>query len=780
VTRVRMMVIGLCLASALGVGAIGAASASAASVGAEAWGANGSGQLGTGTTVSSDQAAAVGELSEVTAVSGGGAHSLALLANGTVVAWGSNTHGELGNGTTTNSDVPVAVSGLSGVTAIAAGGSHSLALLSNGTVMAWGYNANGQLGNGTIVGSDVPVAVSGLSGVTAISAGAAHSLALLSNGTMMAWGANLGGQLGNGTTNNGEVTPVAVTGLSGVTAISAGANHSLALISGGTVMSWGANSQGQLGNGTTTNSDVPVAVSGLTGVTAISGGDLHTLALLSSGSMMAWGSNGRGQLGNNSTTSSSVPVAVTGLTEVSAIAAGGHHSLALRKNTTVMAWGDGGEGQLGNSATKQSNIPVAVSNLTGVKGIDAGEFHSLAFGPQIPAVTGVTPTFGPAAGGTSVTIKGQNFHEVTAVKFGATSVLFTVITANEITATSPAGTGIVDVTVTTAAGVSADNPADRFSYLPTVSSVSPAKGPQAGGTSVTITGTNFVEVTAVKFGANNATSFTVTSSTSITATSPAGFGPRDVTVTTAGGTSATSSADVFTYENTPPEFGTCIKASGTGLYSNTTCTKLAAIASEKKFEWIPGPPPKPTFATKIKIDTTFLWEAVGGAQITCVTEKSSTGEYTNNKTVGGVVLLLTGCTFGSTKCTSAGSAEGGLKTVPLSGEVGIIKTGTEPLLNTVGLDLKASGGGAIVEFTCGGVARSWTGSVIVPLKANKMLATQTLKWSQTKGLQKPEQFEGQPKDIIEGSKFGGEFEQSAWALTTVQTDKEKIELNTVV
>ena len=143
-----------------------------------------------------------------------------------------------------------------------------------------------------------------------------------------------------------------------------------------------------------------------------------------------------------------------------------------------------------------------------------------------PAVTSISPTSGPSTGGTAVTITGTLFIiGATTVKFGAVNATnVTVSSATSITATSPAGSGTVDVTVTTASGASATSAADRFAYIgpPTVASITPATGPAAGGTSVTITGTLFTGATAVKFGATNATSFTFNSATSITATSPAG------------------------------------------------------------------------------------------------------------------------------------------------------------------------------------------------------------------------------------------------------------------
>jgi len=369
----------LCLMAVFVMSMVAAASA-AASGPVVAWGWNEYGQLGNGTTGGySDVPVAVSGLSGVTAISAGDDHSLVLLSNATVMAWGDNIDGQLGNGTETNSDVPVAVSGLSGVTAISAGSFHSLALLSNGTVMAWGGNELGQLGDGTTGGHiDVPVAVKGLTGVTAVSADGYHSLALLGNGTVMAWGDNEKGELGNGTTGGYSDVPVAVSGLGGVTAVSAGGYHSLALLGNGTAMAWGANEFGELGNGTETfDSDVPVAVSGLSGVTAVAGGGAHSLALLSSGTAMAWGWNAFGQLGNETETNSDVPVEVEG--GITAVAGGGDHSLALLSNRTVLAWGANEDGQLGNGTkTFDSDVPVAVKGLIGVTAVSGGGSHSLA------------------------------------------------------------------------------------------------------------------------------------------------------------------------------------------------------------------------------------------------------------------------------------------------------------------------------------------------------------------------------------------------------------------
>jgi alpha-tubulin suppressor-like RCC1 family protein len=418
---------------------LASASAQAASTFTD-WGSNDEGLLGDGISSGPETCGGLAcstvplagnELSGVKAISSGGYHSLALLANGTVVAWGENRHGDLGDGNTISSDVPVPVSGLSGVAAVAAGGEatneFSLALLKNGTVMAWGANIDGALGDGTEVDSDIPVAVTGLTGVTAISAGTDSAMALLKNGTVMAWGENGEGQLGDGTDNGPEtceeatrycsVTPVAVSGLSDITAISAGYYQNEALTVSGTVMIWGGNEVGDLGVGTSTGPEVclrrycsmkPVSVSGLSGVTAIAAGGWHSLALLSDGTVMAWGDNESGELGDGlggpaggpekceSNACSTVPVPVSGLTGVTAIAAGeDNSSLAVLSSGGVSAWGENNYGDLGNGTWgSASYTPVAVSDLSTATAATAGFGFSVAVATE-PGPTSLTEAASP-------------------------------------------------------------------------------------------------------------------------------------------------------------------------------------------------------------------------------------------------------------------------------------------------------------------------------------------------------------------------------------------------
>jgi hypothetical protein len=195
-----------------------------------------------------------------------------------------------------------------------------------------------------------------------------------------------------------------------------------------------------------------------------------------------------------------------------------------------------------------------------------------------PAIISVSPATGAAAGGTVVTVTGVGFTGASAVRFGsAPATSLTVQSDTQLTATSPPGSGLVDVSVLTAAGTSATVPTDVFSYLDTlpatVTGVSPANGPLAGGTVLTVTGTGFSGASAVHFGATNlGTSLIILSDTVLTVISPTGTGTVDVTVTTPAGTSAAGASDQFTYSPTPQPQVTAISPSNGPLSGNTLVT----------------------------------------------------------------------------------------------------------------------------------------------------------------------------------------------------------------
>ena len=381
------------------------------------WGANAYGEIGDGTTTNGSAPVPTLNLPNgATVVAAGARHTLALLGDASVVAWGRNSAGELGNGGTANSSVPVAVSGFgagSNVVALAGGAppitltsptgdGHSMALKSDGSVFGWGNNTSGEVGNGTAsstVDVLVPTAVVGLgagSGVVAIAAGASHSMALKSDGTVLTWGNNNSGQLGNGTTTDSP-TPVTVSGLgagSGVIAISAGSAFSVVLKSDGTVLTWGNNASGQLGNNSApTDSATPVVVSGLGGVAAVAAGDAFMVALNSTGTLKAWGNNSSGQLGDGTApTDHAVPVNVSGITGASGVAAisvGHSHAVARTSSGTMYAWGRNASGQLGDGTTTQHNTPVLTA-VTGITQLAAGGSHTMALrGAVAPATISV-------------------------------------------------------------------------------------------------------------------------------------------------------------------------------------------------------------------------------------------------------------------------------------------------------------------------------------------------------------------------------------------------------
>jgi len=251
------------------------------------WGSNYHGELGDGTTTMNPtpvqvlDEGGIGFLSDIVQVSAGYYYSLALKSDGSLYSWGWNESGRLGNGTTIDNHTPVRVHGesdigfLDNIVSISAGTAswdcHSLALKSDGTVWSWGSNEYGKLGDGTLIDSYTPIHVHGesdigfLNEVIAISAGKNHSLALKANGTIFAWGSNGAHALGDGTDID-SYTPLKVHGiddigyLNDIIAIAAGFSFNLALKVNHSLLSWGYNLHGALGDSTTITRSTPVQV----------------------------------------------------------------------------------------------------------------------------------------------------------------------------------------------------------------------------------------------------------------------------------------------------------------------------------------------------------------------------------------------------------------------------------------------------------------------------------------------------------------------------------------
>jgi large repetitive protein len=200
----------------------------------------------------------------------------------------------------------------------------------------------------------------------------------------------------------------------------------------------------------------------------------------------------------------------------------------------------------GTQITVTSPSGTGTVNITVTTPGGSASAGTFTYMTPAPAVTGLSPSSGTTAGGTAVTISGTNLSGATGVSFGGTAAKVTADSNTQIAVISPAGTGTVNVTVTTPGGSAA---AGRFTYVtppPAISAISPSSGTTDGGTTVTITGTNLTGATSVSFG-GAAGRIISDSGTQITVTSPGGKGTVNITVTTAAGTSAVTAACQYTY-----------------------------------------------------------------------------------------------------------------------------------------------------------------------------------------------------------------------------------------
>jgi alpha-tubulin suppressor-like RCC1 family protein len=305
-------------------------------------------------------------INNAVAVSAGGYHTCALLGTGSIRCWGSDADSQLGDGDN-NEDkaTPVDVVGITNAIAISSGDFHTCALLAGGVLKCWGWDGAGQLGDGpNNQAKATPVDVVGITNAIAVSAGYVHTCAVLDTGTVMCWGDDTSGQVGDGPAiNSTNPTPVEVVGITNATAVDAGPYHTCALLHGGSLKCWGADSLGQLGDGVDDSlpESAPVDVIGIMNADSISAGHAHTCASLNSGAAKCWGEGSQGRLGAGTGNGGSVlPVDVLGLRGASTISAGAAHTCSLLRTGTAMCWGVGQYGRLGNGGTGNQHIPLDV------------------------------------------------------------------------------------------------------------------------------------------------------------------------------------------------------------------------------------------------------------------------------------------------------------------------------------------------------------------------------------------------------------------------------------
>lgn len=282
------------------------------------WGSDGRGALGDSNAGNSTVPVAVEGGHSFTRVATSGSHSCGITTGGDAYCWGDNLRGKLGDGTTNDSQTPVQVSGSYTWTDITTGGpgggqnAHTCGVTDTGDAYCWGFGSAGQRGDGTTNRDQtVPALVQGGLAFTQVSAGESHTCGVTQSKEIYCWGRNYESQLGNGTTDAGDTSPVKVASTASFVQVNAGQVHTCALTDGSAAYCWGTNLAGGLGDGTTTNRTSPVAVSsGELSWVLISAGEDHTCAMSQDMGAYCWGYNGQGQLGDGTQTDSSIPVRI--------------------------------------------------------------------------------------------------------------------------------------------------------------------------------------------------------------------------------------------------------------------------------------------------------------------------------------------------------------------------------------------------------------------------------------------------------------------------------------
>lgn len=519
----------------------------------------------------------------VIACSAGSSFSVAVKQDGTVWAWGSIT----------GQSTPAQVPGLTGITDVQAGQSHVLALKSDGTVWGWGANSWGQLGPGSTNSVEpLPVQIPGLTGITAIAAQEGQSGCVDANGKVCMWGIQFFGELGNGSHEYAVIhrTPVTVGGLPAIVKLHCRGGDSMAVGSNGTVWTWG---KFDWGNGANNDSRFsPIQVSGVSGAIAAASYAGSGAALKSDGTVWTWGSAPLGDGSTTPATPSFTAAKIPNLGNVVEISSGLSYVLLRKTDGTVWGFGRNEVGQQGDGTQLKRLSPLA-NGVAGIARLGNGFMHSLAIcGPVStngPSIDGISPLYGPTAGGTSLTITGQRLDGVNEVTFsGVPTASITNSTPTAITVITPAhAAGAVDITVKS--GAQSASRLGAFTYLtgsPNITGLSPTNASERGGTWIIISGTSLSGSSHVSFGgiAVDETKIILNSDTQVYVVAPPHPpGKVDLVLTANAGMATKIGAFTYTAETVPILFsldvptgpatgGTTVVLSGERLSTVTNIT----------------------------------------------------------------------------------------------------------------------------------------------------------------------------------------------------------------
>jgi|GEM_PF-1080680 len=333
-------------------------------------------------------------------VSAGLNHTAAICTNGFLWTWGSNANGQLGHGHTNTVNVPTQVGDLGGWTAVSAGSDHTVGIR-NGNLYAWGHQGNGRLGNG-VASATIRVLEPARTAMqddhtgftwTYVTAGASQTMAIRSDGSLWGFGNAQAGRLGIATTGGTNSNPIRVGTDTNWSSVSTGNNHTLGIRTDGSLWAWGNNTNGRLGDGTTTQRNAPVRIGTETNWQSVSASNATVTTNsfsvgIRAGGLYTWGSSANGQLGNNLSATGAAgnvtaPARRGTYSDWVSVSAGANHGAGVRgtgASATLWTWGQNTNGQLGTGDNSGRLVPTQVGEQGGWQAVSAGNYHTAAIG----------------------------------------------------------------------------------------------------------------------------------------------------------------------------------------------------------------------------------------------------------------------------------------------------------------------------------------------------------------------------------------------------------------